>query len=173
MDEETFEVGAATTSTTTTTTTVAAAAATDAADEPKEHKFAVMAQCLKALGLATKNAEQKYTVFAPTDGAFKQLFASINHAGPVTEEVLRNNRELRQMVKALVVRGAIHSSQLTDQLVVTTIGGSRLQVRRNAVGNVSVAADGTATSAAANSAQVLHFDHVCNNGWIHAIDSVR
>jgi len=168
MDEETFEVGAATTA----TTTVAAAAATDAADEPKEHKFAVMAQCLKALGLATKNAEQKYTVFAPTDGAFKQLFASINHAGPVTEEVLRNNRELRQMVKALVVRGAIHSSQLTDQLVVTTIGGSRLQVRRNAVGNVSVAADGTATNAAANSAQVLHFDHVCNNGWIHAIDSV-
>ena len=76
-------------------------------------KFSVMAQCLQALGLSAKGPKHKFTVFAPTDAAFHKLFASINHVGPVTVEVLRSNRELRQMVKALVVRGAIHSSQLS------------------------------------------------------------
>ena len=65
------------------------------------------------LGLSAKGSQHKLTVFAPTDTAFHKLFASINHVGPVTVEVLRSNRELRQMVKALVVRGAIHSSQLS------------------------------------------------------------
>ena len=63
-----------------------------------DHRFSVMAQCLNALGLVTKGAEHKLTVFAPTDASFHKLFASIQHVGPVTVDVLRNNRELRRMV---------------------------------------------------------------------------
>lgn len=135
-----------------------------------DHRFSVMAQCLNALGLVTKGAEHKLTVFAPTDASFHKLFASIQHVGPVTVDVLRNNRELRRMVKALVVRGSIPSSQLFDKMVLTTVGGTRLQVQRNSKGNVSLAADGTSADAAR--AQVISFDHACNNGWVHAIDSV-
>lgn len=93
-----------------------------------------------------------FTVFAPTDGAFRKLPAG------ALDAILQNKTRLCSLVKSHVVSGRLLSQDLTLQAV--TLEGSTLNVACD---------DGVVRI---NGAKVTKADIVGTNGVIHAIDAV-
>ena len=101
-----------------------------------------------------------FTVFAPTDAAFKVLLRRL-HTTPA--KLLSNPTKLASILKYHVVSGEIFSSQLkVGRNVVTTLNGRRIVVRKYRSGRVTV--NGTALVVKAN------ID--ASNGVIHVINRV-
>ncbi|MDG1071708.1 MAG: fasciclin domain-containing protein [Akkermansiaceae bacterium] len=118
--------------------------------------FTTLVAAAKAAGLVeTLSGEGPFTVFAPTDEAFKKL-----PAGTV-ESLLKpeNKGKLAAVLKYHVVSGKVMAADVKPGKV-TTVQGSKATIK---------AAGGKVTIDGAN---VVKTDIVASNGVIHVIDAV-
>lgn len=120
-------------------------------------QFQTLAAALQAANLVqTLKGAGPFTVFAPTDEAFRAL-----PAGTV-ERLLRpeNRAELTRILTYHVVAGRVTSDQLAGQ-----------QVRPNTVAGAALSIDAR-QGVSVNNARVVQADIGASNGVIHVIDRV-
>lgn len=118
--------------------------------------FTTLVAAVEAAGLVeTLKGEGPFTVFAPTDEAFAAL-----PAGTV-EDLLKpeNKDKLTAILTYHVVPGKVMSTDLSDNLMATTVQGTDVTVMTT--GGVTV-----------NGAKVTTADIEASNGVIHVIDTV-
>jgi uncharacterized surface protein with fasciclin (FAS1) repeats len=135
------------------------AAAADIVDTASSAgSFNTLVAAVKAAGLVeTLKGEGPFTVFAPTDEAFKKL-------PPGTVENLlkpENKAKLTKIVTYHVVPGKVTSGQLA---------GKRTQAKT--VEGESIALDSTGRAVKVENATVSTPDVMASNGVIHIIDTV-
>ena len=118
--------------------------------------FTILTKAVQAAGLTSNlSAQGPYTVFAPTDEAFKAL-----PAGTVDNLLKPENKtKLVQLLSYHVVPGRITSSELKSGNVKTVAG-------TNVV--VSVSSSGVTV----NKAKVTQADIPASNGIVHVVDKV-
>ena len=118
--------------------------------------FGTLVAAVQAAGLVEiLKGEGPFTVFAPTDEAFATL-----PEGTVEELLKPENKEkLAGILTYHVVPGAVMSSDLSNEMMVTTVQGSDVKIMTE--GGVTV--DG---------ANVVTPDIKASNGVIHVIDAV-
>ncbi len=116
--------------------------------------FNTLVAAVEAAGLVdTLNGEGPFTVFAPTDEAFDNLFASI--------EIDMNDTEtLTEVLTYHVASGAIMAADVVNMTSIPTLQGGNLTVEVTDEGVMVGGANVTAR------------DIVCSNGVIHVIDAV-
>lgn len=118
--------------------------------------FTTLVAAVQAAGLVeTLKGEGPFTVFAPTDEAFAALPEG-------TVETLLKPENKDQLVAILtyhVVPGKVMSSDLSNDMMVTTVNGSDVKIMTE--GGVTV-----------NGANVTTADIATSNGVIHVIDAV-
>jgi uncharacterized surface protein with fasciclin (FAS1) repeats len=118
------------------------------------HKFTTFLSALQAASLAnTLRTPGPYTVFAPTDEAFKRLPAGTLNA------LLKDTRKLKSVLTYHVVSGTIAAKDLKAGDIKTIEGTSLAAFRQG--NEVSV-----------NGAKIVQADIAASNGVIHAIDTV-
>jgi uncharacterized surface protein with fasciclin (FAS1) repeats len=130
----------------------------DIVDTAKDAKvFSTLLAAAKAAGLVDAlKSEGPFTVFAPTDEAFKKL-----PEGTV-EALLKDREKLKAILTYHVVPGRVLSGDLPEgNTAAKTLSGQKVSVVRSTRGAVTV--DG---------AKVITADVVAGNGIIHVIDSV-
>ena len=118
-------------------------------------QFTTLARALQAAGLVdTLKGAGPYTVFAPTDKAFKKVPAK-------TLEALGNDRRaLRRVLLYHVASGRYPAARVVNKRSIRTLAGPRLEVRvRKNVVRVG-------------GARVVTPDVRASNGVIHAINRV-
>jgi len=116
--------------------------------------FTTLVAAVQAAGLVdTLKGAGPFTVFAPTDDAFKKL-----PAGTV-EGLLQNIPKLTQVLTYHVIPGAVLSSDITGPMSPATVQGGTLKIDPSH--GVKV-----------NDATVVTPDIKCDNGVIHVIDTV-
>ena len=116
--------------------------------------FTTLVAAVQAAGLVdTLKGPGPFTVFAPTDDAFKKL-----PAGTV-EGLLQDIPKLTQVLTYHVVPGAVLSSDITGPMSPATVQGGTLKIDPSQ--GVKV-----------NDATVITPDIRCDNGVIHVIDTV-
>jgi len=116
--------------------------------------FTMLVAAVQAAGLeSTLRGPGPFTVFAPTDDAFKKL-----PAGTV-EGLLKDIPKLTQILTYHVVPGAVMSSDITGPMSPATVQGGTLKIDPSH--GVKV-----------NDATVVTPDIKCDNGVIHVIDTV-
>ena len=130
---------------------------TDIVDTAAEAgSFTTLVAAVEAAGLVdTLKGEGPFTVFAPTDEAFAAL-----PAGTV-EDLLKpeNKDQLTAILTYHVVPGKVMSTDLTNEMMATTVQGGDLTIMTE--GGVTV-----------NGANVTTADIETSNGVIHVIDTV-
>jgi uncharacterized surface protein with fasciclin (FAS1) repeats len=118
--------------------------------------FETLVAAVTAAGLVdTLKGDGPFTVFAPTDAAFNAL-----PAGTLEALLADPSGALTDILLYHVVSGAAFSSDLSDGMTITTVGGGTL--------TVGVSADGVTI----NDARVVVADIEASNGVIHVIDTV-
>merc|ERR1711992_357235 len=126
-----------------------------------EPRFSTLLAAVKAADLVdTLSGEGSFTVFAPTNEAFKK----------VPEEalagLLANKEELKAVLLRHVVPSAIQGKNIPPgTTALTTAGGEKIDVTRDQNNLIQI-------KSAAGSAYVVLFDVVASNGVVHAVDSV-
>lgn len=124
----------------------------------KAGQFSTLAAALKAAGLVdTLKGPGPFTVFAPTDDAFKKL-------PPGTVENLLKPENKAQLVNILtyhVVSGKVMSASLA---------GKKTEAKTVQGGTLSI--DARNAGVMVGNAKVLFADVAADNGVIHAIDTV-
>jgi uncharacterized surface protein with fasciclin (FAS1) repeats len=120
-------------------------------------QFKTLAAALQAGGLVdTLKGDGPFTVFAPTDEAFKKL-----PAGTVESLLKPENKEkLVSILKYHVVAGNVNSSQVAGMSEAKTVEGKSVKIK---------AADGKVMI---DNATVTKADIAATNGVIHVIDTV-
>ena len=123
----------------------------------KAGNFKTLAAALGAADLVeTLKGKGPFTVFAPTDDAFKKL-----PEGTVASLLKPENKgTLAGILTYHVVPGSVKAKQVVKLSGATTVNGQRVDIKADDSG---VTVDG---------AKVLTADIVCDNGVIHVIDSV-
>ena len=118
--------------------------------------FTTLVAAVQAAGLVdTLKGDGPFTVFAPTDEAFAAL-----PEGTVESVLLPENKD--QLVAILtyhVVTGKVISTDLSNEMMATTVQGSDVKIMTE--GGVTV-----------NGANVVTADIEASNGVIHVIDAV-
>ena len=126
-----------------------------------EPRFSTLLAAVKAADLVdTLNGEGAFTVFAPTNEAFKK----------VPEEALTGLLANKEELKAVLLRHVVPSSLEGKNIppgttALTTAGGEEISVRRDTNNLIQV-------QSTAGSAYVVLFDLIASNGVVHAVDSV-
>jgi uncharacterized surface protein with fasciclin (FAS1) repeats len=116
--------------------------------------FSTLTNAIKAAGLVeTLKTAGPFTVFAPTDAAFKKL------APGVIESLLKDKAKLRAILEYHVVMGKIMAKDVTSRDT-KTVHGNSLAVS-NLGGAVTV-----------DEAKVVQSDLEASNGVIHGIDTI-
>lgn len=116
--------------------------------------FTTFAAAINAAGLGPElTASGPYTVFAPTDEAFKKLPAGSY------EHLLKDAGKLKAVLKYHVVKGHLMARDLKSGEV-STLQGTPLT------------AAVSASDVRVNGARVTKADMVATNGVVHAIDAV-
>lgn len=117
-------------------------------------KFATLLNALRAASLTeTLRCSGPYTVFAPTDEAFKQLPAGSLNA------LLKDRKKLKGILEYHLISGTIAGKELKTRNL-TTVEGSPLVVAED---------DGRVT---VNGTRVVQTDLDASNGVIHVIKAV-
>ena len=117
--------------------------------------FNTLATALKAAGLIeTLKGKGPFTVFAPTDDAFKKLPAG------TLEKLLADKAQLTKVLTYHVVAGKVMAADVVKLTSAKTVEGSEVKI---SVANGAVKVNG---------ANVVKTDVVASNGVIHVIDSV-
>jgi uncharacterized surface protein with fasciclin (FAS1) repeats len=118
--------------------------------------FATLVAAVKAADLVgTLSGPGPFTVFAPTDEAFKAL-----PAGTV-ESLLKpeNKSKLVSVLTYHVVSGKANAASVTSQKEWKTVEGSSAKID-------------TSAGAKIDNAKIIKTDIECSNGMIHVIDAV-
>jgi uncharacterized surface protein with fasciclin (FAS1) repeats len=116
--------------------------------------FKTLVTAIKAAGLAERlSGSGPFTVFAPNDEAFAKL-----PKGTV-EELLKDVPRLRRLLAYHVVEGKALTADAMKLSSAKTVYGQ----------NVTIASNKGIT---VNDARVIKIDIACDNGIIHAIDTV-
>jgi len=117
--------------------------------------FNTLATALKAAGLVdTLKGKGPFTVFAPTDDAFKKLPAG------TLEKLLADKAQLTKVLTYHVVAGKVLAADVVKLSEAKTVEGSMVRI--------AVASGGVKV----NDANVVKTDVGASNGVIHVIDSV-
>jgi uncharacterized surface protein with fasciclin (FAS1) repeats len=117
--------------------------------------FNTLVTAVKAAGLVeTLKGTGPFTVFAPTDEAFKKL-----PAGTV-EGLLKDTAKLKEVLTYHVVPGKVMAADVVKLKDAKTVQG----------GNVTIAVNGGTVSV--DGAKVIKADVAASNGVIHVIDTV-
>ena len=148
----------ATVAPTTTSAPTATSATMDIVDiAVADGRFTTLVAALKAAGLVDAlKGVGPFTVFAPTDDAFKKLPAG-------TVDTLLKPENLAQLKNILlyhVVSGAVMSADVVKLSSATTLEGDLVNIKGD-MGNVYI-----------NDAKVVTADIKASNGVIHVIDTV-
>jgi uncharacterized surface protein with fasciclin (FAS1) repeats len=135
------------------------AAAADIVDTAVSNgNFKTLTAALQAAGLVdTLKGQGPYTVFAPTDEAFKKLPAGM------VENLLKpeNKAQLQKVLTYHVVAGNVKSGDLKGKTTsAQTVEGSAVRI------------DASGNAVKVNDAVVTQPDVTASNGVIHVIDSV-
>ena len=119
--------------------------------------FKTLATALQAAGLAdTLKGKGPFTVFAPTDEAFRKL-----PAGTVESLLKPENRDkLKAILLYHVVSGDVTAAQVMKLSSAKTVNGQDVKITVN---------DGTVM---VDDAKVVKADVLASNGVIHVIDTV-
>lgn len=119
--------------------------------------FKTLAAALQAAGLVDAlKGQGPFTVFAPTDDAFKKL-----PAGTVEFLLKPENKEkLKAILTYHVAPGKVMAAQVTSLTSLKTLNGQSLSISTH---------DG---SVMVNNARVVQTDIAASNGVIHVIDTV-
>ena len=116
--------------------------------------FATFASAVKAAGLTTELAAKgPFTVFAPTDEAFKKLPAG------AYDSLLKDTGKLKSVLNYHVISGYFTARDLKSGEVATAQGSPLTAVVSSSEVRV-------------NGARVTQADIVATNGIVHAIDAV-
>jgi uncharacterized surface protein with fasciclin (FAS1) repeats len=120
-------------------------------------KFNTLVAAVKAAGLVEAlKGDGPFTVFAPSDDAFKKL-----PEGTVAELIKPENKEkLAGILTYHVVKGSVMAADVVKLTKATTLQGKDVAIK---------VVDGKVMI---NGAQVVTTDIKCKNGVIHVIDSV-
>ncbi len=117
--------------------------------------FTTLATALTEAGLVDAlEGKGPFTVFAPTDEAFKNL------PDGALDNLLKDKEALKNVLLYHVVSGDISSAQIVDLDEVKTLNGSEIKIKTSD-GKVMV-----------NNADVIGADVDASNGIIHVIDKV-
>ena len=117
--------------------------------------FNTLATALKAAGLVdTLKGKGPFTVFAPTDEAFRKLPAG------TLEKLLADKAQLTKVLTYHVVAGKVMAADVVKLTEAKTVEGSAVKISARD-GKVKV-----------NDANVVKTDVVASNGVIHVIDAV-
>ena len=117
--------------------------------------FTTLATALTEAGLVDAlKGEGPFTVFAPTDEAFKNLPKG------ALDNLLKDKEALKNVLLYHVVSGNVSSAQVVDLDKATTLNGSDLKIKTEN-GKVMI-----------NDADVIGADVEASNGIIHVIDKV-
>ena len=117
-------------------------------------KFTTLLNALKAAALTeTLRGAGPYTVFAPTDEAFKHLAPGALNA------LLKDTKKLKAILTYHVVPGKVMAADVKPGKAKTVQGESLTLAAKN--GAVTV-----------NDARVIKTDITASNGVIHVVDSV-
>jgi uncharacterized surface protein with fasciclin (FAS1) repeats len=120
--------------------------------------FTTLVSALNSSGLtSTLNSSGPFTLFAPTDEAFRRLPAA------TMDNLLRNPSELATLLKYHIISGLITSQNIKDNDIrsAKSLEGENLSIDVNVLGQTKV--DG---------ATVTHADIMADNGVIHVINHV-
>merc|ERR1711990_132980 len=126
-----------------------------------EPRFSTLLAAVKAADLVdTLSGEGSFTVFAPTNEAFKK----------VPEEALTGLLADKDALTAVLLRHVVPSAIQGKNIppgttALTTAGGDKIDVTRDDNNLIQI-------QSAAGSAYVVLFDVVASNGVVHAVDSV-
>ena len=118
-------------------------------------QFKTLASLLKRAGLAS--ALQKpgpFTVFAPTDAAFKKVPSKTLNA------LLRDKAKLKAVLLYHVVSGKVAASDVVKLKTAKTLNGKSVQIRVSG------------SSVFVNNAKVTTADVMASNGVIHVVNRV-
>jgi uncharacterized surface protein with fasciclin (FAS1) repeats len=117
--------------------------------------FSIFAAAIEAAGLTEALAAKgPFTVFAPTDAAFKQLPAG------AYDELLKDTGKLKAILNYHVMPGHVMAKDLK---------AGELMTRQ---GTTLTSTPSSSTNVRINAARVVQADLVASNGVIHAIDAV-
>jgi len=117
-------------------------------------KFTTLLNALKAAGFTqTLRGTDPYTVFAPTDEAFKRLAPGALNA------LLKDTKKLKAVLSYHIVSGTVAANDVKAGDIKTLEGTPLL----------AVLVDGKVT---VNGAKIVQADIDASNGVIHAIDAV-
>ena len=144
---------------------LAVAAGPARADEPKtiaeivagSKDHTILLKAVTAVGLAdTLKGKGEWTVFAPTDAAFKKL------GNETIEKVLADKELLKKILLAHAVKGTVLAADVAklDGKEVETLQGTKFKI---AVADKTVTVGGAKVTAA---------DLKASNGVVHVIDTV-
>merc|ERR1711997_219107 len=126
-----------------------------------EPRFSTLLAAVKAADLVdTLNGEGAFTVFAPTNEAFKK----------VPEDALTGLLADKEELKAVLLRHVVPSTIQGKNIppgttALTTAGGEEISVTRDNNNLIQI-------KSTAGSAYVVLFDVIASNGVVHAVDSV-
>jgi uncharacterized surface protein with fasciclin (FAS1) repeats len=119
-------------------------------------QFSTLAKILQSAGVdKSLNTGGPYTVFAPTNDAFKKVPATTMAA------LSKDKAKAADVLKYHVVKGKLTSKDLANMKTMTALDGKTLTITKNADGSIMV--DG---------AKVVNADMMCSNGVVHGIDTV-
>jgi len=117
--------------------------------------FSTFAAAIKAAGLTEALAAKgPFTVFAPTDEAFKQLPAG------AYDELLKDTGKLKAILNYHVMPGQVMAKNLKAGELMTQQG------------TTLTSTPSSSTNVGVNAARIVKADLVASNGVIHAIDAV-
>ena len=121
----------------------------------KAGQFKTLVALVKNAGLAgTLSGKGPYTIFAPTDAAFKKV------PKKTLDALAKNKAKLKAVLLYHVVKGRVTASQVVKLKSAKTLEGSRVAIK---VKNGSVYVGG---------AKVTTADVTASNGVIHVINKV-
>merc|ERR1711990_32249 len=126
-----------------------------------EPRFSTLLAAVKAADLVeTLNGEGAFTVFAPTNEAFKKVPAD------ALAGLLANKEELKKVLLRHVVPSTIQGKNIPPgTTTLDTAGGDKIDVTRDENNLIQI-------RSTAGTAYVVLFDVIASNGVVHAVDSV-
>lgn len=117
--------------------------------------FTILVAALEKADLVeTLKGKDPFTVFAPTDAAFKELLKDLN----ITEDQLLARKDLKDILLYHVVPGKVMSADLKEGMKATTLAKKEITISLDPV--------------KVNNATVVKPDIKATNGVIHVIDTV-
>lgn len=131
--------------------------------------YVTLQNALQSAGLFdVLNGSKKYTLFAPTNAAFRKLPAAVQKG--LLEG--RNRQPLTHLLNYHLIKGALTADDLRNKLksggtaTLKTVAGETLTIASGANGQLTI------TDETGQQARLIEPDRNQNNGYVHGIDRV-